>query len=223
MNLKKKNDNAIKRGPNPNHYLYKGDNASYISLHGWVRRHKIDPKECEHCGDKKVKLQWANKSHEYKRQLDDWIRLCIPCHRKYDLDENGNKRKDTKKYGLCGGDRKNGKLTNDQIIDIFLSTESQPFLAEKYGVNQNYISRIQSRVRAARITKHLESPIRKLHSEILTPEQVLSIFNSIKEQKQIAVDYGVSPMAVSSIKRGRTWREVTGKTFVPAFKRKKCV
>jgi hypothetical protein len=151
---------AKKRGPNSNHYLYKGEQAGYVSLHNWVKRHKVDPKKCEHCGAIEIKLQWSNKSHLYKRDLDDWIRLCIPCHKKHDLDENGNKRIDTAKFGIAGKDRKNGKLTNQQIIEIFNSILPQPELAVKYGVGKNYISRIQNRVRAARITKNLEKPFR---------------------------------------------------------------
>ena len=201
----KPHGNSVKRGPNKNHYLYKGDNISYITLHGWVHRHKLDPGLCEHCGVKKVKLQWANKSHEYKRDLDDWVRLCIPCHRKHDLDENGNKRTDTTKFGISGKDRKNGKLTNEQIVEIFLSTLSQPVLAKKYGVRQNYISRIQTRKRAARITRNLEMPFRKPHNHKLTPELVLKIYNAKGEQNEISKKYAISKMAVSNIKTGYTW------------------
>lgn len=31
------------------------------------------------------KFEWANKSGDYKRDLSDWLRLCISCHRKYDF------------------------------------------------------------------------------------------------------------------------------------------
>lgn len=32
-----------------------------------------------------VRGKWANKSGEYKRQLSDYFSLCVPCHKKYDL------------------------------------------------------------------------------------------------------------------------------------------
>lgn len=68
---------------------WKGDNVGYRSLHEWVIRLKGTPNICEHCGlDSKVekkRLVWANKSHEYKRDLEDWMRLCYVCHRKYDF------------------------------------------------------------------------------------------------------------------------------------------
>lgn len=61
--------------------------SKYISLHDWVRRHLGAPCICEHCGKsglKERKIHWANKSGEYKRDLKDWIRLCVDCHFKYD-------------------------------------------------------------------------------------------------------------------------------------------
>lgn len=67
------------------HPRWTGDNGSYHALHQWVRFHLRAPKECEHCGDTSQKrYDWANKSHEYKRDLSDWIRLCVKCHRAYD-------------------------------------------------------------------------------------------------------------------------------------------
>lgn len=65
---------------------WKGENVGYISLHKWVYRYKGSPKKCEHCmSEEKKNYHWANKSHGYKRDLDDWIRLCVSCHKKYDL------------------------------------------------------------------------------------------------------------------------------------------
>ena len=68
-------------------YLWKGDKVSYGSLHDWVKRHLGKPDTCEHCGKNGLsgkKIHWANKSHEYKRDLTDWLRLCVSCHKAYD-------------------------------------------------------------------------------------------------------------------------------------------
>ena len=55
-------------------------------LHEWVVRRLGKPSKCEFCGTmEKRKYHWANKSGEYKRDLNDWLRLCVPCHKKYDL------------------------------------------------------------------------------------------------------------------------------------------
>jgi hypothetical protein len=69
-----------------NHYLWRGDNASYGALHTWVRNHAGTPNYCENCktSDKRKRYEWANISREYKRELSDYKRLCVNCHRKYD-------------------------------------------------------------------------------------------------------------------------------------------
>ena len=72
---------------------WKGDDVGYTALHDWVRRYKGKPKECEECGlvsENGRMLHWANVSNEYKRDLDDWVRLCAKCHKKLD---KGRKQK----------------------------------------------------------------------------------------------------------------------------------
>ncbi len=62
------------------------EKLGYSGLHMWVRKQLGTPDTCEHCGVKQNghKIHWANKSGEYKKDLSDWIRLCVPCHSKYD-------------------------------------------------------------------------------------------------------------------------------------------
>ncbi len=65
---------------------WKGDNVGYGALHSWITRQKGTPLICEHCHRKnKRKYEWANISHKYKRDVNDFIRLCTRCHRRYDL------------------------------------------------------------------------------------------------------------------------------------------
>lgn len=67
------------------HPLWKGDRVSYSGLHYWVGRSLGKPKFCEHCGTKTAKkYEWANLSREYKRDTNDWIRLCKSCHVLFD-------------------------------------------------------------------------------------------------------------------------------------------
>lgn len=64
---------------------WKGDDVGYFGLHNWVKRHLGKAKKCEHCGVINAKkYEWANKSRLYLRLLDDWISLCVSCHKKYD-------------------------------------------------------------------------------------------------------------------------------------------
>lgn len=68
---------------------WKGDKASYGSIHFWVVKRLGKPLKCEHCKcEGKKYYDWANKDHKYKRVLEDWIRLCRSCHRKYDYKNN---------------------------------------------------------------------------------------------------------------------------------------
>jgi len=69
-----------------NNVNWSGDEASYGAIHDWVSYHRGKPKKCEHCGitDPSKRYEWANVSKEYKREIDDWIRLCKKCHYAYD-------------------------------------------------------------------------------------------------------------------------------------------
>jgi len=75
---------------NEKHPLWKGDKVGYIWLHQWVRRKLGKANYCKHCGldkkkpNKKRCFEWANISKKYKRDLNDWISLCMKCHKKFD-------------------------------------------------------------------------------------------------------------------------------------------
>lgn len=75
------------------HFIRMKEEVGYTYLHKAIEREYGIPKQCEKCGKKisytgkKVKhrnIHWANKSGEYRRDRDDWIGLCVSCHRKYD-------------------------------------------------------------------------------------------------------------------------------------------
>ena len=72
---------------NPN---WKGDKVKYRGLHRWINRKLGKAKKCEFCGLKKLPegkkryFEWANINGRYKRDIADWITLCVSCHRKYD-------------------------------------------------------------------------------------------------------------------------------------------
>lgn len=65
--------------------VWKGNKVGYHALHGWVKRWKGEPNLCEKCGTTTSRMyHWANIDHQYRRVLDDYIRLCVPCHKVYD-------------------------------------------------------------------------------------------------------------------------------------------
>lgn len=59
------------------------ENPTYRTLHQWINNNKPKPDRCECCGQNK-KLDAANISGEYKRDLSDWEYLCRKCHMKKD-------------------------------------------------------------------------------------------------------------------------------------------
>jgi len=71
-----------------NHYLWAGNEVGYIGLHEWVYRKLGQPDTCEFCGKSGLsghKIHWANKKpYLYRRNLNDWLRLCAKCHNEYD-------------------------------------------------------------------------------------------------------------------------------------------
>ena len=70
---------------------WKGDKVGYHALHDWVYSRKGKPKSCAFCNIT-INLQWANKSGEYQRETEDWISLCIKCHKAYDKGKNSIKQ-----------------------------------------------------------------------------------------------------------------------------------
>lgn len=73
------------------HPGWKGDNVGYYGLHVWVIKELGQPNTCEFCKTSGLcgnQIHWANKSHKYKRDVNDWLRLCVSCHRKYDKGVN---------------------------------------------------------------------------------------------------------------------------------------
>jgi hypothetical protein len=71
---------------------WKGNEAGKSNMHKWVERWKGKPKKCEMCGTEKAKkYEWANVDHSYKRILEDYIRMCTSCHRKFDIINNNYK------------------------------------------------------------------------------------------------------------------------------------
>lgn len=71
-------------------YNWIRNKVGYGTLHSWARRELGKPKQCFICGiigkknGRNWSIHWANKSGNYKRDKNDWIALCIKCHKKYD-------------------------------------------------------------------------------------------------------------------------------------------
>ncbi len=78
-------EEAKKRMTGSKNHLWKGNKVGYVGLHHWLYRWLGKANHCEVCGknDKRM-YHWCNIDHQYRRVLDDYIPMCVPCHRKYD-------------------------------------------------------------------------------------------------------------------------------------------
>ena len=84
-----------------NNNMWKGDKITYSGVHAWVKAHKSKPLYCERC-NKKKKLDLANKSGKYLRDINDYEWICRKCHVKSDK-RLCMLRDFSKKYGFKKG------------------------------------------------------------------------------------------------------------------------
>jgi hypothetical protein len=66
-------------------HCWRGDNAHYNAIHVWVKKNKLMSFICEFCKQDK-KLNLANISGKYNRDVDDFLWLCKRCHINYDFE-----------------------------------------------------------------------------------------------------------------------------------------
>lgn len=87
---------SIMGNNNPN---WKGDRAGYRALHEWIESIRGKPDRCDECGatekPKKYKrfFCWVNLNHKYNRNVEEWAKMCVVCHGKYDVDNKLRKHK----------------------------------------------------------------------------------------------------------------------------------
>lgn len=87
FNLRKRSKKVGNYSNHPrskNHPNWKGEKVGYTCLHSWVRRRKEKPDHCQKCGKTQNYLELANISGEYKRDIEDYIYLCVKCHKEMD-------------------------------------------------------------------------------------------------------------------------------------------
>lgn len=65
--------------------MKKVDQIGYRATHSWLYKSFEGINFCEACGNENAKeYDWANISGEYKRDINDWLRLCRKCHVRFD-------------------------------------------------------------------------------------------------------------------------------------------
>jgi len=64
---------------------WKGMKASYFAKHSWLNKHYSGEFVCANNKEHSGIIEFANISGEYLREFSDYVLLCRPCHRKFDL------------------------------------------------------------------------------------------------------------------------------------------
>lgn len=75
---------------------WRGDSVSYGGIHVWVRKHFTKSGVCVHCKNKNNlsgKTEWANVKDYNRLDRKDWLELCRSCHKIFDFNKTGRKRK----------------------------------------------------------------------------------------------------------------------------------
>lgn len=67
------------------------ESVGKIAIHRRIEVRYGKQNYCEICKrtDKK-KYEWSNKDHKYSLKKEDWQRVCVSCHRKYDIENNNH-------------------------------------------------------------------------------------------------------------------------------------
>lgn len=85
---------VVENNSGEKHHLWKGNRVGYVGLHNWVKRQYRSLKKkkiCEKCNSRK-NVQFANRSGKYRRNIADWLTLCVKCHNKFDKNRNSIKK-----------------------------------------------------------------------------------------------------------------------------------
>jgi hypothetical protein len=85
---------------------WKGDNVGYAGIHQWLLKHYGSPDHCEGLPDMDCRntggYEWA-VIHEkgYERKRENFRRLCVSCHRRYDAGVPWNKGAKKMRLKIC--------------------------------------------------------------------------------------------------------------------------
>jgi hypothetical protein len=86
---------SIKRNQlGENNSSWKGNEASYTALHLRVQAARGKPSECSLCDATSGRFEWANLTGDYAN-INDYARMCVICHRRFDLDRRNKTGKRT--------------------------------------------------------------------------------------------------------------------------------
>lgn len=69
--------------------------GTYSTIHKWLRDNNKKPSACSFCNGKKMRIEWANITGVYDKNIKNYKALCASCHRRLD----GGLKRGYCKYG----------------------------------------------------------------------------------------------------------------------------
>ena len=136
--------------------------------------------------------------------------LCInPKH--LELGTQGDNIRDMIERGRFrsskGCDNPKSKLSEQDVLYIYNSTESIKSLCGKFGIGSSQINLIRNNRSWQHITNGL--PKKSGHGRRLSKEDVVDVFYSKENRKVISEKYGINKDQVWKIKTKQAWKEIT--------------
>lgn len=80
--------NSLKKKEGEEAPRWKGEKAGKSAFHQYINKHHGRPKICENkeCKGKSKDYDWCIKTgRKYSHNIEDYLRMCRSCHRRYDL------------------------------------------------------------------------------------------------------------------------------------------
>lgn len=102
-------------------------------------------------------------------------------------------------------------LTESQVVEIYNSKLPNKELSKLFGVGALAIGRIKHGKTWGHLTGHT---YKQRYLPTLTPEVVISIFNSTDDHHEAAKLFNVPATTILNIRKGQTYSKITGKTHV---------
>lgn len=97
---------------------------NYRNVHFWLRNKFGNASKCEgiECNHKSRKFNYALKTgSEYKKIRENFLELCISCHRKYDLTDEIKNKMSESRIGLQNHRTKIKGIDNNGNVKIYSS------------------------------------------------------------------------------------------------------
>jgi hypothetical protein len=130
----------MKTGLNPiDNSKVETNSVNYFNIHQWLKRHYGKASKCENKGcinTAATKFEWAlKKGMNHERNINNYLQMCISCHRAYDMTEEHKKNISVSKKAAKKGKR----VTSIDENGVSITYNGIREAAKLSGATANYI------------------------------------------------------------------------------------